>query len=160
MGIELWSKRCRDGSVVLSVLLDPFRFFARMPFPDEINPHFFDINLVGNVYVLVFKRRAIHRKVAHHAILVDVADTSTGSTLNGVILHLVAVPPTKSTHFEAGDQPGKRKDCFETILVGRLFPRTMNPRSWASDLKHEVRCNLPSGLNTFPSYLLLNDRGP
>jgi hypothetical protein len=48
-------------------------------FLSKVSRHIVDQNKVGDIYILVFKGAEAIRKIAHHAILIDVAGTTNES---------------------------------------------------------------------------------
>ena len=114
-----------------------------MSFPMNIHPHVVDFNRVGDTYIVLFKRHAINEKVAHQAIVVDVAGASNDSYLCGVTLHLTASALTKISTYTVNDNIWPRSDFYEIIPVGRLVSNHLDPRYWSFQLHREVSKGAP-----------------
>jgi hypothetical protein len=117
------------------------QFFTETPFPMNIQPYAVNPDRVGETYIVVFKLDAINQKVAHQAIVIDVAGASNDSNLCGVTLHLTADALTKISTYRAGDSNWPRTDFYEVIPVGRLRPTHSNPRYWSFQLHLQVSNN-------------------
>lgn len=114
------------------------QFSTEMSFPMNIQPYVVNPDRAGETYIVVFKRHAINQKVAHQAIVVDVAGASNDSHLCGVTLHLTADALTKISTYRVEDNNWPRTGFYEVIPVGRLRPTHPNPRFWSFQLHQEV----------------------
>jgi len=116
-------------------------FKQSMTFPQGIPWNFHDQNRIGDVYVVVFKANQINRKTAHHAILIDVAESSNDQVLEGALLHLTAAMLTRVVELRVEDNPWPKDYFYEIVRIGRLVPTKLNPQRWAFELHHKVLGN-------------------
>ena len=90
------------------------------------------------LYFLVFKGDASIRKMAHHALLVDVAGTTDEFNFCGVLLHLTANASDRQTECRIDDRPWRKNIFYESFYIGKTVPPNhMNmsqPRKWAMAL--------------------------
>ena len=103
-------------------------------FPSNIPRYIIDQNKVGHVYILVFKGHIPIQKMAHHALIVDVAGTTIESHFHGVLLHLTATAINRKTEFQFDDRLWKRS----TFIVPLNNNHPYQPRKWAMDLQFPV----------------------
>jgi hypothetical protein len=105
-----------------------------MSCPLGAQSHFVDPDHVGETYIVVCKRHAIHRKLAQHAIAVDVAGALNESELCGVPIHLNTNSLTKISSYRVEDNYWERTDFYEVIRISCLLPTQLTPRHWAFNL--------------------------
>ncbi|CAF2971125.1 unnamed protein product [Rotaria sp. Silwood2] len=107
-------------------------------FLSNIKRSIVDATKVGDVFILVFKNETGVRKIAHHALLVDVAGASSEVYLRGVLLHLTARATTRKSKFRFGDKSRRRNIFYEIVYIGKIVPpihiHSTKPREWACSL--------------------------
>ncbi|CAF1397614.1 unnamed protein product [Adineta ricciae] len=91
---------------------------AMNSFCSSINRLIVDENKVGDTFILVFKDEIGIRKLAHHAILIDVAGASDEIYLKGILLHLTSDQATRKSKFRYGDKRRARTDFYEVDYIG------------------------------------------
>jgi hypothetical protein len=130
------------GLIDSDIKINSKKYTDGMSFPQKIHRFFVDPSKIGNVHVVVFKHPYLDRKFAHHALMIDVAGSSTDSDLCGVTIHLTATASSKITEFSIHDRSFHRNDFHEIIYIGRLHPTQHSPLFWAFDLQREVKMHL------------------
>ena len=122
--------------------IDPWRMNTMSTFLSCIPRQVVDQDKVGDVFILVFKGDVPIRKMAHHALLVDVAGATSESHFCGVLLHLTAEAIDRQTKFHVGDRPWKKTIFYESIYIGKTVPpypvQMSQPRKWALALQEFV----------------------
>jgi hypothetical protein len=110
-----------------------------------------DQTKAGDVFILVFKDEIGIRKIAHHAILVDVAGASNEVFLEGVLLHLTASSVTRLSQFRYGDKQQQRSMFHEITYIGKIMPppyiNASKVRDWACYLMMLVSKRIVSVMN-------------
>lgn len=128
--------------------IDPWISSTMSTFLSRIPRQLVDQDKAGDVYILVFKGDVPIRKMAHHALLVDVAGTTNDSYFSGVLLHLTANALDRPTEFRIDDRPWKRNILYGSVYIGKTVPANYvhmsQPRKWAIALQEFVSETFPT----------------
>jgi hypothetical protein len=146
------------GLIYSEIELNTKQYTDGMSFPQNLEQFYMDPKKIGNVYVVVFKHDFLHQKLAHHALIVDVAGSSTDSHICGATIHLTAKASTKITEFQIHDRSFRREDFHEIIYIGRLHPPQYSPWFWAYDIQREVKMHFFDSIYSNKRNVLFNSR--
>ena len=128
--------------------IDPWISSTMSTFPSRVARQVVDQDNAGDVYILVFKGDVPIRKMAHHALLIDVAGRTDDSYFSGVLLHLTANALDCQTEFLIDDRPWKRNLFYESFYIGKTVPANYvhmsQPRKWAIALQELVSETFPA----------------